>query len=62
MIQIPQKLLDNGFPSAKDEKYILTLDNPEQPNGIGFNSVKWKIDIAEWLLENIDSIYYTEKR
>ena len=47
LIRVPKELLDAGFPSAKDEKYILKWDNPELPDYIGFNSVKYHQDIAK---------------
>jgi len=60
--RVPQKLIDAGFPSVKNEKYILKWDNPEKPKYMGFNSVKWKQDVADWVLDNIESIEYTGER
>jgi len=65
MIQIPQKLLDAGFPSVSDKKYLLTwVDDRElgEEQHIGFNEILWHQDIVKWVLENILSINYTGER
>ena len=65
LTRIPQKLLDAGFPSATDKKYILKWDDEKKPGEvqtIGFNSVLWHEDIGKWVLENIKSIRYTGER
>jgi len=65
MIQIPQELLDAGFPSVTNKKYLLTWVDDKEPGeeqNIGFNEILWRQDIAKWVLENIGSINYTGER
>ncbi len=62
MIRITKKLLEAGFPLPKDEKYLIKWEKENHNYLLGFNSVLWHQDIGKWVLENIDSIEYTEKR